>query len=439
VQTDYSKIVKRTVVIKSKQLPYDLLKEFKKIEQVYKEMLLELIEYVIKNNVKSRSKLHKVFYRKFREKYPWLPSHYIHGAIGDALTRVKSFNELKKKGKAYTNKPVVKRVTIHVDSVLHKVYEDYISISTSLGRIKIYLQKHKHWSKYFNDSWKVSNTNRFKVKDNELVFYITFKKECKVVDRPNVLVIDLNENNATIGISDGKSIQLLRYEYKLGDIVRRYHYKRRYIQMKYGIHRKGVSPNLNPIFRKAMEKIKFRERRRKRDIIYKFVNFVINLAKKYNANIYVGLVNKEKIVNNCNNGELKHRLFQWSVKTIINTLIDKGFEHGVRVVTINEAYTSSICPICGSRLTKNPSPMTHHVVRRGVMNTLRVKVLKFKFRIMKCHKCGLEEDRDVIAVLNMLKRTGKWVPPTLGTTAQTLIWGCGNPQIIKTQININKN
>ena len=109
------------------------------------------------------------------------------------------------------------------------------------------------------------------------------------------------------------------------------------------------------------------------------------------------------------------------------------------MVTINEAYTSSICPRCGSKLSKNYSPVTHYVVRRGVLNALKIRVLKFRFRMMRCPRCGLKQDRDIIAVLNMLKRVGKWVPSTLGTTALTSIWGCGNPQIIKIQIKTNKS
>ncbi len=83
--------------------------------------------------------------------------------------------------------------------------------------------------------------------------------------------------------------------------------------------------------------------------------------------------------------------------------------------------------------------MTHYVVKRGVINALKVKVLKFRFRILMCPKCGFNYDRDVIAVLNMLKKIGKWMPSTLGMTSQTLIWGCGNPHTIEAQIGTNKN
>jgi len=177
--------------------------------------------------------------------------------------------------------------------------------------------------------WKKTDIIRMKVNEDKLVFYITFKKECTVIDRPNAIVIDLNENNVTIGVFNQGKITVIRYEHKLGDIVRRYHYKRRYIQMKYGIHRKGTSPNLNPIYRRAMWKLKGSERRRKRDIVYKMCKYIINLAKEHDANVYVGKVNKDSIVYSVKDDELRHRLYQWSVKTIIETLIDKGLESGI--------------------------------------------------------------------------------------------------------------
>ena len=56
--------------------------------------------------------------------------------------------------------------------------------------------------------------------------------------------------------------------------------------------------------------------------------------------------------------------------------------HGLNVKYVDPAYTSSICPVCGGKL--NPSQNGH--------------------RLMRCQKCGLEEDRDTIAVKNLTKR-----------------------------------
>jgi IS605 OrfB family transposase len=53
---------------------------------------------------------------------------------------------------------------------------------------------------------------------------------------------------------------------------------------------------------------------------------------------------------------------------------------GVPIIPVEPKQTSSICPNCSSRLGENG------------------------YRRLKCPKCGLEEDRDRIAVLNIEKR-----------------------------------
>ena len=52
----------------------------------------------------------------------------------------------------------------------------------------------------------------------------------------------------------------------------------------------------------------------------------------------------------------------------------------MNVVYVDAKGTSSLCPICGGKL----SP-------KG-------------YRLLKCLICGLEEDRDVMAVKNLLRR-----------------------------------
>jgi hypothetical protein len=39
---------------------------------------------------------HRIFYERFREKYPWLPTRIVKGAYRDAVMRTKSFRKLKK-------------------------------------------------------------------------------------------------------------------------------------------------------------------------------------------------------------------------------------------------------------------------------------------------------------------------------------------------------
>jgi len=66
-------------------------------------------------------------------------------------------------------------------------------------------------------------------------------------------------------------------------------------------------------------------------------------------------------------------------------------KHGVGAIIVDPAYTSSECPICGSR-----------IVESG-------------YRRMKCPICGFEADRDVIAVLNIEKKALKQMGGSLTT------------------------
>jgi transposase len=67
----------------------------------------------------------------------------------------------------------------------------------------------------------------------------------------------------------------------------------------------------------------------------------------------------------------------WSHKYIAQRLREKAEKYGVRVKEVNEEETSSICPFCGSS-----------------------KVSK-QVGLFKCLKCGIEDHRDVLGVLNI--------------------------------------
>jgi hypothetical protein len=75
------------------------------------EMLVEMVEYAVKYKA-SQETLHSVFYEKFRERYPWLPTRVIKGAYRDAVRRAKSFKKKKRKGETEKDKPVIRSVTL---------------------------------------------------------------------------------------------------------------------------------------------------------------------------------------------------------------------------------------------------------------------------------------------------------------------------------------
>ncbi len=53
-----------------------------------------------------------MFYQKFGETYSWLPARVIESTCRDATRSARSFRELRKRGRAYTDKPEARRVAI---------------------------------------------------------------------------------------------------------------------------------------------------------------------------------------------------------------------------------------------------------------------------------------------------------------------------------------
>jgi len=109
-------------------------------------------------------------------------------------------------------------------------------------------------------------------------------------------------------------------------------------------------------------------------------------------------------------GELNGRIHRWSHRGIQQILDYQAKLHGLNVKYVDPAYTSSLCPVCGSELSPSPNGR----------------------RLMRCWRCGLEEDRDMIAVKNLVKRyyeecmsTKPFRPPLM--TSARLVWGARVP------------
>ena len=107
------------------------------VESAYREMLEEMVEYAVKHKA-SQSTLHRVFYSRFRNVYPWMSTRVIKGAYRNAVRRAKSFRELRKRGRAYTNKPEIGRVTItYSDTRDWKLKDGVVKLKTHSGWVDL--------------------------------------------------------------------------------------------------------------------------------------------------------------------------------------------------------------------------------------------------------------------------------------------------------------
>ena len=391
-----SKTLKRTVVVESIYLGKPRQAILRELEVAYREMVKEAVNYAVENNVKSLAKLHKAFYRRFREKYPKMPTRLVKGAIADAARRAKSFLKLKKQGKAYTDKPEVKKVTITYPDVQDwRLQGDTILLRTHRGWLEVPLRIHKHYIKYRYSGWRLGRELRIKIVERKLVFYLTFEREFEVEYEPaNVVAVDTNENNVTVAVYENtKLVYLERIETSLSRIVIAYAEKRRRIM-------KGRHWSDRAV-RKRLKRLSKRERNRKLDILRKTAKRIVELSQEYKAVVVVGDVAKHKreVVKRQGRSKLRHRLHQWSVATLVKLLQDSP----VHVELVDEHATSSIDPFSGRRIKRWLSSMTR-IAARGGHRYIRVKVFKLWLRYGLAN--GYMVERDLTGAINI---GAKWL------------------------------
>jgi putative transposase len=156
--------VTRTVVVPSVRLSERKLRVFKELEELYRQVLIELVDYGFRNNIDSFTRLKRDKYYELRGRYPHLPSHYIHTACQDASTRIKSFNKLKKKGLAKSERPEVNRVSVWLDDHLwRRIGYTTILIYTHKGWIPVELIPHKLYWRYINGDWALRTQPKIKI------------------------------------------------------------------------------------------------------------------------------------------------------------------------------------------------------------------------------------------------------------------------------------
>ncbi|AIU69060.1 transposase [Thermococcus eurythermalis] len=363
--------IKLTAKFKLREIPEGLECLF----STYREIVNFLITYAFENNTTSFYRLKKETYKSLRKEYPELPSHYLYTACQMATAIFKSFRKRKKKGKA-RGRPVFKKEVIMLDDHLFKLdlENKTVKLSTPSGRVQLEFYPAKYHEKFKN--WGVGQA--WLVRTSKGVFLnVVFSKEVEVKEPKAFVGVDLNENNVTLSFPNGEFVQIITHE---REIRTGYFMKRRKIQKKFKAGKRR---------RELLEKYGRREKNRLNDLYHKLANKIIELAEKYGGIALEDLIEIRDSIRY--SAGMNGRLHRWSFRKLQSIIKYKAKLKGVRVVFVNPAYTSSLCPICGEKL----SPNGH--------------------RILKCLNCGFEADRDVVGSWNIrlraLKMWGVTVPP----------------------------
>jgi len=376
--------VERTVKLRV-EVDHKTYSELKEVEEEYREVLEEAINYGLSNKTTSFTRIKAGIYKAEREKHK-LPSHYIYTACEDASERLDSFQKLKKRGRAYTDEPSVRRVTVHLDDHLWRFNLDKISVSTKRGRVLISPTFPKIFWRYYNEGWFIASGARFKLlKGNVVEFYVIFKRDVKPYEAKGFIPVDLNESSVSV-LVDGKPILL---ETNTKRITLGYEYKR-----------KSITTGRLTKDREVKRKLKrLREKDKKADVRRKLAKLVVVEAFKSRSAVVLEDLPRntpEHMVKDVRDKQLRLRIYRSAFSSMKSAILEKAGEFGVPVILVNPSHTSSTCPVHGTKIVYRPDG--GDAPRVGV-----------------CEGGKERWHRDVVALYNLRKRAGDVSPVPLGS------------------------
>ncbi|USG99702.1 transposase [Thermococcus argininiproducens] len=301
-------------------------------------------------------------------------AHYVDSAINQMLGLVKSYKRKLKKGKK-AREPKLKKKFVYVKSTLFRLKGTTLEI-TIIPR-EYYLEIDLTEYHYLHPL--LEGIKEGKAKLGGLFLFpdklvLNFVKTVEYFEPKDWMSIDINLTNITALAG----LTVYRFDTReLYHVHRVYEEKRQKIQ-KISTWNRRLSTEL-------LEKYSGREKNRARDFLHKLSNKIVEIAREKQMGIILEDLNgiKERVLNGSKS--LNRKLSKWNARELQRLIEYKAKWFGVPVVYINPRNSSRVCPVCGGRL----------IPQEG--------------RLMKC-SCGLVEDRDFIAVLN-LRMWGSGVTP----------------------------
>jgi IS605 OrfB family transposase len=331
----------------------------------YRGALNHAIKVLIEERALTLGKAHKLLYSTLKERFG-LPSQIAIGCYREAIAIVKSWFNSSERGRAPTTRSLRMWLTRERS---YRIKGNYVEV---LGGYRLRIVG---WDRRYDQY--PSGEAKLVYKDSRFFLMIV-----KQVPRPSkhapkgVLAVDVNEKEVVFGNS------VVR-ERRETAVDRALHYKelaerlqQKHSSNKYNawLRRRGILKRVRHFHRKARNIID--------DWVKKTSREIAELAKQHLYTVaredLTGLVERLRELPR----DHKVALLILSYRKLAFWIDWQCEELGVPAVLIEPEYTSSTCPKCGSLLKRN------------------------SYRQLKCPRCGLEDDRDRIAVLNIEK--GVW-------------------------------
>ncbi|MEM3385383.1 MAG: transposase [Nitrososphaeria archaeon] len=342
------------------EAPKDLIEEYFKVKQKALDVIFSHVKFSrrvhLEFNKEERKALRDELLKDWR-----FSKHYVDSAVNSIIGLVKGWITLHNKGRA-GSKPEITRKTVYIKSTLFSCRSGVLKISIEPNKryLEVDLTKYGWIPKDFDATGGLIMTER------ELI--VTVKKSVEP-KADKWASFDVNLTNIT-AIIDGK---VKHYDLRgLYHIHRAYEVKRQRMQKL-----SKLKPETS---KRLLKKYSRRERNRAKDLIHKLTANIARELKEVQSGVILEELRniKDRVLNGSKN--MNRKLSKWNVRMFQFTLEYKLKWLGLPVKYVNPRNSSKTCPLCSGSMAS------------------------YGGRIMKCEKCNVILDRDVIAVLNLQMR-----------------------------------
>jgi len=350
--------------VKSFRIPVDAPKDLIDSYFKVKRRVLEVILTHVKFNRKAHLDFKNDDRRRLRDDLlkDWKYSkHYIDSAINSVIGLVKGWITLHNKGMA-KEPPKITKKAVYIKNTLFNFKNGILKISVEPNRryLMVDLSKYLWVPKDFDGLGGLILTEK------ELIITVKKRVEPKADEWAS---FDVNLTNVTALING----RIERY-----DLKELYHVHRAYEAKRQRIQR--LSKFKPKTSRKLLRKYSRRERNRARDFMQKLTTEIARKLKESRSGAIMERLKgiKQKILNGSKRQNRK--ISKWNARTFQFMLEYKLKWLDLPARYVNPKDTSKTCPLCSGSMAS------------------------YAGRLMKCEKCSIIMDRDVIAVLNLRMR-----------------------------------
>ncbi|MFP3163833.1 MAG: RNA-guided endonuclease TnpB family protein [Acidianus sp.] len=307
------------------------------------------------------SKVHEELYTRLREEYN-LPSKVAEDCYRDALSIYKGWYNNPRRGRF----PRVYKPTVWLTpkASYNVSLEAMIVRIASVGELPI-LGYPRNLREYM--SWRMREA-RLVIKDGKAFLKVVFEKDEESIEPKESIAVDINMAEVVVGKDDKHYV---RIPTRLHEV---HHWKSlaENLQKKYP---RRWRENKRILYR--VRSFHLKARRIMEDFARKVGKWVVEIAEDFGANV-IKLENLRNLIKNVDRlpREFRDKLYLMQYRRIQYWIEWQAKKRGMTVEFVNASYSSVSCPKCGQKMRE----VSH--------------------RWFKC-SCGYENDRDVIAIMNL--------------------------------------